>query len=196
MNLESNIEAILFFKGEPVTVDYLAKTLQVKPDAVKTALDLLETKLSGRGIVVVRNGDEVGLGTAPDTSAIIEKITKEELTRDLGKAGLETLAIVLYKGPISRKEIDYIRGVNSQFILRNLLMRGLVEKVISPNDQRVFLYTPTIQLVQFMGLQKIEDLPEYQSMRTLVDQQTEKLEEESSPSTQTPSDQSASNPQA
>ena len=68
------------------------------------------------------------LGTAPQMSATVETLTKEELMKDLGKAGLETISIILYKGPISRAEIDYIRGVQSNFILRNLLVRGLIEK--------------------------------------------------------------------
>ena len=172
MNLEAHIEAVLFFKGEPVTFEYLAKTLKVKKEEVVQAIAKLETILAGRGILLVKNGEEIVLGTSPEVSATIEQITKDELTRDLGKAGLETLAIILYKGPISRKGIDYIRGVNSQFIVRNLLMRGLVEKIISPDDQRVFLYGATTQLVQFMGLQKIDELPEYQSMREVIDAQT------------------------
>jgi segregation and condensation protein B len=68
---------------------------------------------------------------------------------------------VLYKGPITRAEIDYIRGVNSNFILRNLQVRGLVEKIDNPADQRSYLYKPTFQLLEFMGVTRLEDLPEY-----------------------------------
>jgi segregation and condensation protein B len=75
--------------------------------------------------------------------------------KDLGKAGLETLSIILYQGPISRAEIDYIRGVNSNFILRNLLIRGLIERVENPHDQRSFLYKPTLELISYLGLSKI-----------------------------------------
>ena len=84
----------------------------------------LEQDLKGRGLSLVRTDDEVMLGTAKEFSGLIEDLAKEELSRDLGKAGLETLSIVLYLGPITRADIDYIRGVNSQFILRALLIRA------------------------------------------------------------------------
>jgi segregation and condensation protein B len=101
------------------------------------------------------------LGTSPSASSLIAEITKEELSKELSKAALETLATVLYKGPITRAEIDYIRGVNSNFILRNLQVRGLVEKIDNPADQRSYLYKPTFQLLEFMGVTRLEDLPEY-----------------------------------
>jgi segregation and condensation protein B len=105
------------------------------------------------------------LGTAKELSPLIEQLTKDELNRDLGKAGLETLSIILYQGPISRADIDYIRGVNSQFIIRNLLIRGLVERVDNPQDARSFLYQTTLSLLSHLGLSKKEDLPEYTKIR-------------------------------
>jgi len=113
----------------------------------------------------VRTNDDVMLGTTKEMSSTIEKLTKEELVRDLGKAGLETLSIVLYQGPISRADIDFIRGVNSQFILRNLLIRGLVERVENPKDARSFLYKTTLSLLAHLGITKIEELPEYSQVR-------------------------------
>jgi segregation and condensation protein B len=87
----------------------------------------------------------------------------------LGKAGLETLAIILYQGPISRADIDYIRGVNSQFIVRNLLIRGLIERVDNPTDARSFLYKTTLDLLSHLGISKIQDLPEYDQVRRDID---------------------------
>ncbi|MEI6296169.1 MAG: SMC-Scp complex subunit ScpB [bacterium] len=155
------IESILYFKGEPVTKKELAKILNTDTEAIKNSLLILKGKLIERGIVLIENEESVSLGTSPDSSEIIKKLTQEELDRDLGKAGIETLTIVAYKGPISRNNVDNIRGVNSSFILRNLLIRGLVEKIIDPNDQRAFLYKPTINLLQYLGIKRIEDLPEY-----------------------------------
>ena len=77
--------------------------------------------------------------------------------------------IILYQGPISRAELDYIRGVNSQFILRNLLVRGLIEKIDNPKDQRSFLYKPTLQLLSFIGISKIEDIPDFQSVKSDIE---------------------------
>lgn len=161
MELANSIEAILFYQAEPMKVSRLATLLKRSEPEVLEAIKILEDKLASTGLRLLTNGAEVTLGTSPDASALIEAITKEELSKDLSKASLETLAIVLYKGPLTRAEIDYIRGVNSTFILRNLLIRGLVEKVDNPNDQRSFLYKPTFQLLEHMGVTKTEELPAY-----------------------------------
>lgn len=169
MNLVQKIEAILFWKAEPVTFKKLAQLLDTNVKSVKEGVAELETTLRGRGLTLVETDEEVMLGTAKELSPLIEQLTKEELTRDLGKAGLETLSIVLYQGPISRSDIDYIRGVNSQFILRSLLIRGLVERIDNPKDARSFLYKPTIALLSHIGVGKIEELPEYAEVRKDID---------------------------
>lgn len=165
MELDTKIEAILFYKGEAVKIKELAGLLGVDNDSIENTLDELKEKLSERGFVLVRKDDEVELRTNPQMSDIIEQIRKDELAKDLGKAGAETLAIVLYKGPVTRAEIDYIRGVNSTFILRNLLIRDLVEKVSNPKDSRSFLYKPTLELLAFLGIKSIEELPEFDKVQ-------------------------------
>ena len=169
MTLDSQIEAILFFKGEPVAIKKLAEILAVREDSIKEALKQLAEKLTGRGLTLIENAGEVMLGTAAEASELIEGIKKEELSKDLGKAALETLSIVLYHGPISRPDIDYIRGVNSSFILRNLMVRGLAERLPNPNDTRSFLYRPTFDLLQYLGVTRVEDLPEFESVRSKVE---------------------------
>lgn len=161
MDLDAKIEALLFYKGESMKVKELSKLLGESKDSVENALTTLKEKLSGRGVQLLEKDEEVELRTASEIADMIEQIRKDELTKDLGKAGAETLAIVLYKGPVTRAEIDYIRGVNSTFILRNLLIRGLVEKVSNPKDQRSFLYKPTLELLSFLGISNIEELPEF-----------------------------------
>jgi len=167
--LEKQLEAVLFWKGEPVTIKKLSQIFQKSEEEISSALKNLEMKLIGRGIVLIFKDDEVTLGTSKDVSELIEKLTKEELIRDLGRAGLETLSIIIYQGPLSRAEIDYIRGVQSNFILRNLMIRGLVEKIPNPKDQRSFLYKPTFEMLSFMGVTKIEDMPEYTHARAEID---------------------------
>ncbi len=164
-SLSAQLEAILFWKAEPVSIKKLATLLNVGPEAIKEGLKELGEKLQGRGLTLVQTEDAIMLGTAREFSSLIEQLTKEELNRDLGKAGLETLSIVLYQGPISRADIDYIRGVNSQFILRNLLIRGLVERIDNPQDARSFLYQTTLQLLSHLGISKREDLPEFTKVR-------------------------------
>ena len=125
----------------------------------------MRESLNGRGLTLIEWEDDVTLGTAKEVSGLIEKLNKEELSKELGKAGLETMSIVLYQGPISRADIDYIRGVNSQFILRNLLIRGLIERVDNPQDQRSFLYKPTLELMSYLGISKIQDIPEFEAVK-------------------------------
>lgn len=168
MQTSANIEAILFYKAAPVSVAELARILGVSEEEIANGLNELEVNLATRGIRLLRKGEEVLLGTAPDASAHIEALIKDELAKDLGKAGLETLSIVLYRGPISRADIDYIRGVNSTFVLRNLLIRGLVERVAHPTDQRAYLYQATFELLGYLGVTRIEELPEYTEVNSEI----------------------------
>lgn len=167
MNLESKLEALLFFKGEPITKKKAETTLDCTKGELENALVSLGNVLANRGLRIISNGDEIEMRTAPEMSDLIMKMTKEELVRDLGKAGLETLTIILYKHPIKRSEIDYIRGVNSSFILRNLLIRGLAERITEREGQgRGFSYKPTVDLLAHLGIAKIEDLPEYEKVKS------------------------------
>ncbi len=169
LTLDSQIEAILFLRSEPVSKKELAKILEKSLEEIENALFVLEERLETRGVVLLSKEDDVMLATSPEMSSIIEKIRKEELSRDLGKAGLETLSIILYKAPITRSRIDYLRGVNSNFILRNLLIRGLIEKVSNPDDQRSYLYKPTFELLSFLGVSKVKDLPEYDKIQKEIE---------------------------
>jgi segregation and condensation protein B len=161
MELESKIEGLLFYKGEDVAVNKLAELLSVTTDEVEIALKKLEESLNGRGLVLVRKDDRVVLGITGELSPLIESIRKDEITKELSKATLETLSIVLYKNGVSRSEVDYIRGVNSSFILRNLLVRGLIEKVIDSKDNRRILYRPTFETLSYMNITSINQLPNY-----------------------------------
>jgi len=169
MTTDAYLESILFFKGTPVSISFLAKVLGKNEDEIKEALDVLEEKLEDRGLVLNRHQNQVSLGTSPKSSGFVETLIKEDLDKDIGKAGLETLSIVLYRGPISRGEIDYIRGVNSSFILRNLLIRGLVEKVKSTKDQRISMYNPTFKLLSHLGVKNIEEMTQYKEIRQSVE---------------------------
>jgi segregation and condensation protein B len=165
MDLASQIESLLFFTGEPLTLRELSKMLKVSEGEIEGGLMRLRDRLTDRGITLVENGNEIMLRTAPEASDLILQIRKEELEKDLGKAGLETLAIILYQGPVTRARIDYIRGVNSAFIVRQLMVRGLIERGDNPADARSFLYKPTLELLSFLGLPSVDDLPDIQAIR-------------------------------
>lgn len=172
LNLEAQIEAVLFWRAEPISVSKLAQILNKKESEITESLMKLEQSLENRGVSLIRKDEEIMLGTNPEASNLIEKLTKEELSRDLGRASLETLTTILYKQPISRAEIDYIRGVNSSFILRHLMVRGLVERIQNPQDARSFLYRPSFDLLQHLGLKKLEDLPDHDVLTKQLEQVT------------------------
>lgn len=166
MDLDKQLEAMLFWRGEPMTLPELCRALKLPSADVRKGLQTFKEKLRGRGLALIQTEDEYALATAPDAHELIERLRKEELARDLGKAALETLSIVLYKEKVSRRDIEYIRGVNSTAILRNLLMRGLIERRQSEEDERVFLYRPTVDLLSLLGIASTEELPEFQNIRT------------------------------
>jgi segregation and condensation protein B len=170
MTLENKIEAILFYKNEPLEIKKLAKLLEMGEREIREALQNLAKNLENRGICLVMTEKEVSLATAPEIRSLIEQIAKDEMNSEIGRAGLETLSIILYNGPITRREIDYIRGVNSTFILRNLAMRGLVEREVDSKDQRVFRYKGSLNLLAHLGLKKIEELPEFNELRKKIEE--------------------------
>lgn len=165
MELESKIEGLLFYKGEDVSIKKLADLLQVSEMEIRAGLQKLKGSLALRGLVLIEKDDSVVLGISRELSPLIESIRKDEITSDLSKASLETLSIILYRNGVARSEIDYIRGVNSSFILRNLLVRGLIEKVIDPKDSRRVLYRPTFETLSYMGVASVNDLPNYIAVR-------------------------------
>lgn len=170
MNLEQKLESILFYKNEPLTFKNLSKLTENNEKEVREALSNLSTSLQGHGITLIMTDNEVSLVTAPESKDFIEKIAKDEMSNEIGKAGLETLAIVLYNGPISRREIDYVRGVNSTFILRNLCMRGLIEKVTNQNDQRVPKYKGSLSLLAHLGIKSFSELPQFKEIKQKLEE--------------------------
>lgn len=165
MKIDQLLEAVLYFKGEPISKKELSKILEISKETLEEAKNILQEKLKDHGLVLIETDDEISLGTSGDANEILDKIAKEDMEKDLGRAGIETLTVVAYKGPISRSGIDNIRGVNSSFILRNLSIRGLVEREKDPNDERSFLYKPSMKLIQFLNIKSIEELPEYANIR-------------------------------
>lgn len=161
MELKSKIEAVLFFKGEPLSLKELAHILKTSEKEIEEAIFILKEDLKERGIVIMEKENEIMLAVSPEYSSIIKQLEKEELNKDLSKASLETLSIILYRNGANRAEIDYIRGVNSNFTLRALLVRGLVERIIDPKDNRRYIYKPTFELFSYMAISKIEELPDY-----------------------------------
>src|SRR3989344_605844 len=179
MTLESKIEAILFWKGEPLSRKKLAEILNVNQTEINEGLEKLKGNLENRGMVLLEKDNEITLGTNPELSKLIENLQKEELNKDLSKASLETLSIILYKDGVSRAVVDYIRGVNSSFTLRLLSVRGLVEKTPDPEDNRRYIYKPSFELLSFLGIKSREELPDYAEVsKSINDVAKDLLEQE------------------
>lgn len=177
-SISNGIEAMLFFKGEPVSRKKLVDILKVGQTEINEGIEKLKQNLQNRGVVLIENENEVALGTAPELSKLIEHLQKEELNRELSKASLETLSIVLYKNGVSRAEIDYIRGVNSSFTLRALSVRGLVEKTIDTKDSRRYIYRPSFELLSYMGVKSVEELPDWGDLNNSMQAAAQNLEDE------------------
>ena len=177
-SISNGIEAILFWKGEPLSKKKLSVILKVTEDEIQESVEKLKENLGARGIVLQEKEGDITLGTAPEMSMLIEELRKEELSKELSKATLETLSIILYKNGATRAEIDYIRGVNSSFTLRALSVRGLVEKTVSETDNRRYVYKPTFELLSFMGVQKIEDLPDFEQVNNSINKAAEEENEQ------------------
>lgn len=168
------VEAVLFWKGEPVNKKDLIKLLQTDEQTkvllkkidndIDLAIGKLGSNLEGRGISIVQIEDSYTLRTEASVGGLIKKLQTEELDKDLGKATTETLSLIIYKGPIRRSEIDNIRGVNSSYILRNLMVRGLVEREIDPKNSRINIYKPSFDLLSHLGVTSIDKLPNYEEV--------------------------------
>ena len=167
-SIDSQIEALLFALGRPLNRVELQKMLGASPADIENALQALAGRQGG--VTIVDDGVEVELRVSAQNSALIENVRKDEYSRDIGKAGLEALSAVLYRGPLTRSEIDFIRGVNSSQTLRTLTLRGLVRKVPNPKDERSFLYEPTTELLSQLGVSRMQDLSDYADVRQKLQQ--------------------------
>ena len=158
MALDHQIEAVLFYKASPMKKSVLGKILNVDVGDIESALGTLKLRLEGGATTLVLTEDEVTLAVSPLYDELIEGIRKDELRRDIGKAGAETLAVVIYRSPVTRSEIDRIRGVNSSYILRALETRGLVER---QSGKRQGEYVPTTELMRHLGIREKTEMPDY-----------------------------------
>lgn len=169
-NKIGSLEALLFIHGEAITFKKLGAVLELEADEVSNIIGELKKKLdmADRGLTLIVDDEKVQMATKPEFHKILEKFVKDELSEDLTPASLEALSIVAYFGPIPRSRIDYLRGVNSSFILRNLLLRGLIERSLDPARPATFLYGPTFETMRHLGMGRKNDLPDYDKFQGLL----------------------------
>jgi len=154
------LEALLFVAVEPTPADRLAAVLGVSVERVQAGLALLEAQLQNRGIRLQRHHEAFQLVSAPEAAAVIATFLGLDLTTRLSQAALETLAIIAYRQPITRPQIEAIRGVSSDGVIRSLLHRGLIEEVGRLEQPgRPVLFGTTFEFLRYFGLSSLDDLP-------------------------------------
>ena len=158
--LAVQIEGLLFVAAEPVAPAHLAEALDVAPSMVEAALRELKSSLQARGLRLQRHSGHVQLTTAPQLAATIERFLGLEATTHLTRAALETLAIIAYQQPATHPQINSIRGVNSDSMLKSLLSKGLIIR-IGPRRRpgRPILYSTAPEFLQHFGINSITELP-------------------------------------
>ncbi|MBE7535142.1 MAG: SMC-Scp complex subunit ScpB [Anaerolineales bacterium] len=158
--LAAQLEALLFVSGEPVALTQLAAALDVAPSVVERGLNELDASLAQRGLNLQRHAGRVQLTTASQLAGLVERFLGLEATTNLSRAALETLAIVAYQQPVTRPQIDSIRGVNSDSMMKSLLHKNLIfESGRADGPGRPILYSTTPEFLQHFGLGSILEMP-------------------------------------
>lgn len=174
--LSSKLEAVLFAAGEPLQKKRLAALLEASEETLGDALNALRITLEDRGLRLIETDREIELRTAPEASEAIQKLRESELSRDLGRASLETLALILYKGGATRGEIDWVRGVNSTAAIRALMLRGLIERTEDKEDKRRVRYRATVDALAHLGVASAAELPRYEELAKALAEHEAKAE--------------------
>ena len=165
-NIKSVLESLLFVGGESISVVKLAGILKCKKEEIEKQIEemMKDYKNRNSGIFLIRKEGKVQMITNPDNALFVDDLIKGELQGNLSKSALEVLSIIAYRGPIGRANIEAIRGVNSSFLIRNLLLRGLIEKMENPDDSRGYLYKISFDFMKKIGISTLEELPDYENL--------------------------------
>lgn len=156
----AQVEALLFVAAEAVTVGQLAAALGISLSEAEAAVQELDASLRTRGLRLQRFGGRLQLTTAPQAAEAIERFLGLEATSHLSRAALETLAIIAYQQPVTRPQVDAVRGVNSDGVMKSLLSKGLIqENGRAEGPGRPILYSTTSEFLQYFGLSSLNELP-------------------------------------
>ena len=164
LSLLARIEALLFVAPGTVTSGQLATALELSTQEIEAGLSSLEARYaengSEHGIRIQRIHGRVQLTTAPQVAPLIERFLGLEATSRLSRAALEALSIIAFQEPVTRPQIDSIRGVNSDGVLKSLLSKGLIQEVgRAEAPGRPILYSITQDFLQHFGLNSLSELP-------------------------------------
>jgi len=165
MNLKSQLESLLFVSSKPLSIREMSELTEANFEEVELALEKLteEYKEQNRGFILIKNNKEYQLTTAPESTALVSKFLKDETSGELSQPSLEALTIIAYRGPITKLELERIRGINCSLILRNLLIRGLIEEKTDKQKNDNF-YLVTLDFIKFLGISSVDELPDYEKL--------------------------------
>lgn len=166
MNLKQTIEALLFVSDRPLTKKELIKLTNCKVNEIEKAIDQLkqDCQNNNRGIIFLIDEEKVQITTSPDVSKIIKKFLDFEIKDELTPAAIETLSVISYRSPIIKEELDNIRGVNCSIILRNLLVKGLIEEKSEGGKK---IYNLSFDFIRWLGIKDQKELPAYEKFHNL-----------------------------
>lgn len=160
--ITTTLEALLFASAKPMAVSTLKKALDVSDEVLREALDDVKARFNaeGSGIHLVEADGAVQFATNPACAEALEALTKQEASGELSRPSLETLTIIAYRGPVTKPEIEQVRGINCSLILRNLLMRGLIEETDDASRLQP-TYTVSVKFLRHLGVHAASELPQY-----------------------------------
>src|SRR3989338_3015234 len=170
MKMKAQVESLLFTAGHPVAIKKLTEILETSESEINSSLRELEDEYekNERGLRLVFFDSKVQLVASPYSIEAVKKLIKSDFEEGLFSAALETLAIISYRGPISRAAIENLRGVNCSFILQSLAIRGLIDRKNNPEDGRSYVYSVTFDFLKHLGLTKLEDLPNFNELKNKI----------------------------
>lgn len=162
-NILGQVEALLFVAGKPLSFKEIATVIGSDKKEVKHKVAELNENYTqnNSGLRCIITGDKVQLFTAPDFDELANVYLEEERQSELSKPSLETLSIIAYRGPVSKEEMEQIRGINCSLIIRNLLIRGLITEIDQSGSK---LYEVTHDFLKNLGVESVSKLPDYEKL--------------------------------
>jgi len=161
-NIRSAIISLLFINGDPLVVKKIAGIIGSEEELIEEKLKDLVTNQPLEGLKIIQLENQYQLVSDPKNAAVVKKVIKKEEDETLGPGSLEVLSVIIYQGPITKGEIELIRGINSSQAIRNLMIKGLIEEQVVGG---VTKYAPAVQLLKSLGVTTIEEVPDYSAIR-------------------------------
>lgn len=165
MSLKSKIESLMFVANKAVSPRELAEHLKTEVEEIEKAADILmQDYLDNKsGLMLIKHNNKYQMVSSPDNSKEVQSFLQSEMTGELSRPSLEALTIIAYRGPISKIDLDRIRGVNCALILRNLMIRGLIEEKYDQKKQENY-YSVSLDFIRHLGISQVEELPDYEKL--------------------------------